>query len=59
MMPASKATTEESKKPKIVEMKERPGVEADYVTEQDKVKIVFTVEKEISAKDIDLDVAET
>ncbi len=40
-------------------MKERPGVEADYITEQDKVKIVFTVEKETSAKDIDLDVAET
>lgn len=34
-------------------------MDADYITEQDKVKIVFTVEKETSAKDIDLDVAET
>ena len=40
-------------------MKDRPQVEADYITEQDKVKLVFTVEKENSAKDIDLDVAET
>ena len=40
-------------------MKDRPQVESDYITEQDKVKLVFTVEKETSAKDIDLDVAET
>ena len=34
-------------------------MDVDYITEQDKVKIVVTVEKESSAKDIDLDVAET
>lgn len=34
-------------------------MDVDYITEQDKVKIVVTVEKENSAKDIDLDVAET
>ena len=41
-----------------MEMKDRPGVEADYDSDPTKVKLVFTVEKETSAKNIDLDVAE-
>ena len=39
-------------------MKERPGVEADFDSDPQKIKIVVTVEKENSAKNIDLDVAE-
>lgn len=41
-----------------MEMKERPGLEADYETDLTVIKLVFTVEKETSAKNIDLDVAE-
>ena len=43
----------------IVEMKERPGVEADYESDPDAVKLVITMEKESSAKQVDLEVAET
>ena len=39
-------------------MKDKPGVEADYESDPDTVKLVFTVEKESSARDIDLDVSE-
>ena len=45
-------------RPLVMEMKDRPGVEADYDSDPTKVKLVFTVEKETSAKNIDLDVAE-
>ena len=41
-----------------MEMKERPGLEADYETDPTVIKLVFTVEKENSSKNIDLDVAE-
>ena len=41
-----------------MEMKDRPGVEADYDSDPEKVKLVFKVEKENSAKAIDLDVSE-
>ena len=40
-------------------MKDRPDVEADYVSDPNKIKLVVTVEKENSAADIDLDVADT
>jgi len=52
------AATDAPKKPLVMEMKERPGLEADYDTDPTIVKLVFTVEKESSAKNIDLDVAE-
>ena len=39
-------------------MKDRPGVEADYDSDPNTVKLVITVEKENSAKNLDLDVAE-
>ena len=39
-------------------MKEKPGLEVDYEGDPNLVKLVITVEKETSAKDIDLDVAE-
>ena len=45
-------------KPLVVEMKERPQVEADYDSDPTTIKLVFTVEKESSARNIDLDVAE-
>ena len=54
----SQAASEEVKKPIIMEMKERPGVEADYTSEPSKVILVFTVEKEKTARNIDLDVSE-
>ena len=44
-------------KPLVVEMKERPQVEADYDSDPTTIKLVFTVEKESSARNIDLDVA--
>ena len=46
------------KKPLIMEMKERPGISADYDSDPDLITLVFTVEKEGSAREIDLDVAE-
>lgn len=39
-------------------MKDRPEVEADYHSDQSTIKLVFSVEKENSAKNIDLDVSE-
>ena len=56
-MPAA-AETAAPAKPLVVEMKERPGVEADYDSDPQTIKLIFTVEKENSAKNIDLDVAE-
>lgn len=41
-----------------MEMKERPGISADYDSDPDLITLVFTVEKEGSAREIDLDVAE-
>ena len=55
-MPAMPA--EKPSKPLVVEMKERPGVEADYDSDPTLVKLVFTVMLENSAKNIELDVAE-
>ena len=52
------SATAASKKPLVMEMKERPGLEADYETDPTVIKLVFTVEKENSSKNIDLDVAE-
>jgi hypothetical protein len=52
------AATDGPKKPLVMEMKERPGLEADYDTDPTVIKLVFTVELESSAKNIDLDVAE-
>lgn len=40
-------------------MKERPGIEADYESDPDSIKLVITMEKENSAKLVDLEVAET
>lgn len=41
-------------------MKDKPGLEVDYDADDGAtVKLVITVEKENSAKDIDLDVAES
>lgn len=56
---AQTASTDAKKKPLVMEMKERPGLEADYDSDPTLIKLVFTVEKEGSAKNIDLDVAET
>mmetsp|Transcript_39400 Transcript_39400/g.51569 ORF Transcript_39400/g.51569 Transcript_39400/m.51569 type:complete len:90 (+) Transcript_39400:1170-1439(+) len=39
-------------------MKERPGFSVDYESDPNTIKLIFTVEKESSAKGIDLDVAE-
>lgn len=57
-MPAQAAATPASSKPLVMEMKDRPDVQADYDSDPSKVKLVFTVEKETSAKNIDLDVSE-
>lgn len=48
---------EEAKKPMIIEMKDKPHVEATYTDTH--VKLVLDVDKETSAKNIDLDIAET
>jgi len=40
-------------------MKEKPGIEADYESNPEAIILVITVEKENSAKLIDLEVAET
>ena len=47
------------KKPIIMEMKDRPEIEADYDSEPNKIKLIVTVERENSAANIDLDVADT
>lgn len=57
-MSAQAAATPASSKPLVMEMKDRPDVQADYDSDPSKVKLVFTVEKETSAKNIDLDVSE-
>ena len=57
-MAQSDPATAPPKKPIIQEMKDRPGIEVDYDSDPEKIKIVFTVEKEGSAREIDLDVAE-
>jgi hypothetical protein len=60
-LPGGKKTTTEqvAKKPLIVEMKDIPNVQEEITEEVDGRKLVLTieVEKEISAKDIDLDVS--
>lgn len=40
-------------------MKEKPGIVADYESNPEAIILVITVEKENSAKLIDLEVAET
>ena len=42
-----------------MEMKDRPEIEADYDSEPNKIKLIVTVERENSAANIDLDVADT
>ena len=54
----SSTAADKPSKPLVVEMKERPGVEADYDADPNTVKLIFTVELENSAKNIDLDVSE-
>ena len=50
-------TAAKAKKPLIMEMKDKPPIETEYLG--DSVRVVVHVEKETSAKDIDLDIAET
>lgn len=52
------STTDTQKNPLVMEMKERPRLEADYDTDPTVIKLIFTVEKENSANNINLDVAE-
>ena len=54
---SGQAPKEEAKKPMIIEMKDKPHMESTYTDTH--VKVVVDVEKETSAKDIDLDIAES
>ena len=58
-MPSAQAQApkEETKKPMIIEMKDKPHMESTYTDTH--VKVVVDVDKETSAKDIDLDIAES
>ena len=58
-MPGGKPIIQQAqaKKPLIVEMKDVPNV--TELVEEDKLVLTILVEKEVSAKDIDLDVSES